>query len=287
MRSKHILSWCALAAFAAGPVAAQYCSFSITNPCGGNEYMSSVSFGTIANTSGCGAAGYEDWSAQTATFQAGTSFNVSVVVSSWFSTGDTIRMFCDWNNNLTLNDPGEEFLIPQVGPGVQFGSATYGGTVAVPTTATIATVRARIAMVWNSTPTPCGPFGFGEAEDYSVNIVAPFTLTFTDLGSHNMRIDIDNGPSFGGYFMPITFYAGQFPNGWFYGLDASFGELISEAGAFPFSGPLDAVGHFGIGPFGIPGGLNGLPIYALGLAFSTPGLGVPALISTPVSFTLP
>jgi len=51
------------------------------------------------------------------------------------------------------------------------------------------------------------------------------------------------------YVTAITLAQGAYPNGWFFGLDITLTELISQfQTGFPFSGVLDAVGQSVAGP---------------------------------------
>jgi len=85
------------------------------------------------------------------------------------------------------------------------------------------------------------------------------------------------------YYLFATLNAGGFPNGWFFGLDMSLGELTAELTAgYPFQAPVSTCGVSG--PFGpLPGGMT---VYAVAIGASGPG-SYPLGISSPVSFTVP
>jgi hypothetical protein len=91
-------------------------------------------------------------------------------------------------------------------------------------------------------------------------------------GPGSIRVDITSGPALGPYFLAATTFAGIYPNGWLYGVDMPFPELISELGSgLPFNGGLDASGDGVIGPVtGLP---SGIAVYAVAFGF-LPGGGV-------------
>lgn len=104
------------------------------------------------------------------------------------------------------------------------------------------------------------------------------------LGSGSLALDFSAGPPNGSYFLAVTLAPGLFPNGWLYGLDIPYAELVSEfMTGPPFTGALDSAGHASIGP------IQGVPpvtLYAVGLGF-LPSAPVPVLRTLPVSYSVP
>jgi hypothetical protein len=91
------------------------------------------------------------------------------------------------------------------------------------------------------------------------------------------------GGSPGGHFQLLaTVNAGLFPNGWLYGLDITYPELLGELGAAPFFGQLTANGAGAIGPFF---GLPPLTIYSI--AFNIPPGSVPTEHTPAIGYTIP
>jgi hypothetical protein len=107
------------------------------------------------------------------------------------------------------------------------------------------------------------------------------SLSFWDQGPGTIGFRITGSQPY--YYLFATLNAGMFPNGWFYGIDLSIGELTSELNAgYPFQGPLSVCGVNG--PFGpLPSGLS---VYAVVIGATSPG-SYPHGISLPVSFTVP
>lgn len=143
------------------PVECTYCAAS-----GGcDEYIENVTFETINNTTGCDE--YGDYTALSATVQAGNSYPISITIGNGYSS-DTGAVYVDWNQDLDFYDPGE---IQSLNPGA--GSGPYSGTVTVPGDALLGDTRMRIRLSWNTDPVPCGTQTYGEVEDYTINVTPP------------------------------------------------------------------------------------------------------------------
>jgi hypothetical protein len=293
-RSLSILSLCL--AFTV-PAFGQYCAPSLANGCNGpgEEWIINVTFGSTNNATGCTPApNYADYTALPAPLVTpGTSFPISVTVGNYWS-GDMVEIYCDWDNNGNLNDAGETTIIldPGGAPSGSGASVVYNGTVNVPLL-TGGPVRMRVVLSYFGPYGPCptsSMFGFGEIEDYTVLTpgVAPCHLAFSSPFGPG-SIQMDNTPcapvAFADYINAITLAAGTYPNGWFFGLDIGWNQLVGEfQSGYPFSGTLDAAGS---STFLLPGGApSGLQLWAVSVQFA-PGFGQFLLARPPVTYTIP
>lgn len=252
--------------------------------CGVDEYISNVTIATLNNSSVCDPLPhYEDFTALTPTFLVPTTVNPITVTIGTFWSGDEIDVYCDWDGNGILNDPGEQTTLVTSG-GISSGSITVPASP-VPLT------RMRVMLRYFGVADPCliGG-GFGNTEDYTIitggtpNCWLSFSSPFGP-GS----IQMDNTPcaavAGADYINAVTLTPGVFPTGWFFGLDISFGALLSEFNTgYPFTGTLDGAGA---SSFVIPSGVpSGLQIWAVSAQFA-PGFG-PFLYSRPaVTYTVP
>jgi GEVED domain len=176
MKRISLLTLC-LALIAVSGVA-QYCTSTsqYTNCNNIEEYISNVTIGSLNHNSAClSAPAYEDYTgvgAPTLTQASGTP--ISVTVSEWYSTTDTVTVFCDWNGNFILNEAGEVFPLLQ-GTGNSGGNTLYTGTITPPAGA-VAQTRMRVKTVWGSSANPCGLNGYSNVEDYTINTSPPTGL---------------------------------------------------------------------------------------------------------------
>lgn len=137
---------------------------------GADEFISNVTIGTINNSSGCVVTpAYEDYTAQSTAVNPDTSVPITVTVSNWFSATDRVSVFCDWNQNLVLDEPGEVTVLTDGGA----PNHIYAGNIIVPVGATIGDTRMRVRLAF-AVPTACGTSGtgFGNIEDYTLEVSA-------------------------------------------------------------------------------------------------------------------
>ncbi|GBL36001.1 hypothetical protein EMGBS15_15960 [Filimonas sp.] len=101
------------------------------------------------------------------------SFSVTVGTCG-ANVASSVKMYIDFNHNSVFTDPGEEVYsnnaIPSVNPAV-----TVSGTFTTPLAALTGCTRLRVVMMSTALGTinPTGSYGFGETEDYTINIIQP------------------------------------------------------------------------------------------------------------------
>lgn len=155
-----------------------YCT-PATGNCSEGDQIANVTFAGINNDSACGTQGYNDFTAGTAaTIIAGQSYPISVTVPVHIGT-QHVAVWIDYNDDGTFD--ASEFTT--IGTSPAAGSVVTG-TVAVPVTATGGNTRMRVkaqyAQAIAGTSSCAAPYlGYGEYEDYSVNITAATACTGT------------------------------------------------------------------------------------------------------------
>jgi hypothetical protein len=185
----------------AGPVIVQ--PFSPTSPCYCNtsaatftadEEITNVTIGTLNNTTTCSslsgtactgtgtASLYSDFTsclpypilykglAQTA--------NLTVGSCGTFNFINAFKIYIDYNQNTVFTDPGEEVYFSGTAGLSCVPPTTVNATFTVPVTALSGPTRMRVinqegGQSSATTIVPCGSYGYGETEDYVVNIVTP------------------------------------------------------------------------------------------------------------------
>jgi len=157
-----------------------YCPSNATTP--DDEEILNVTLGTINNSSTCTSTGgpgsvlnqYSDYTTLVTApnLAISAAYPVSLQIGTCGGTfTNSTRIFIDFNQNGLFTDPGETVYTSAVGTA---GAHTESGTITIPLTALTGATRMRVVNVETGTPTsitPCGTYGFGETEDYLVNIV--------------------------------------------------------------------------------------------------------------------
>jgi PKD repeat protein len=129
------------------------------------EWIGQVAFNSFINTSG--ASGYTNYTNLTIPMTSGG--NVAVTLTPQFSGGTYIeywRVWIDYNKDGDFLDAGETVFAPASSTSAVSGNFTVATGVSGMT-------RMRVTMKYNSIPTSCETFNYGEVEDYTVSFGAP------------------------------------------------------------------------------------------------------------------
>jgi hypothetical protein len=170
-----------------------YCVSAANNT--GDEEILNVTVGTLNNSSDCSTTGtgasilnkYSDYTDVTAPVLSRTvSYPLSINVGTCGSDYESMcKVFIDLDQNGTF-DANEELYVATAavdGPHIETGSIT------IPVTAALGVTRMRVINVEETDPTfitACGTYGYGETEDYLVEIgaapscVQPTALTWVE-----------------------------------------------------------------------------------------------------------
>jgi len=149
----------------------QYCTPSYSLGCSnGSTIQSFVTSGAYYNIinygSACGTS-YDYTDDMFVTAILGTTVNISGAVAKY---GGGIKIWVDWNQDEDFEDTGELVYESSL---ISTGG-TFSGSFTVPTTATLGATRMRVRDVEGSTSfTACGSYTYGEAEDYTFNVIDP------------------------------------------------------------------------------------------------------------------
>lgn len=140
-----------------------YCSSNGSNS--SYEWINKVVLGSINNTSG-NNGGYRDYTNLSTNLTAGSAYTANLTPGfASASYNEFWRVWIDYNGDLDFADAGE-----QVGQGS--GTGAINVTFTVPSGTPTGNKRMRVSMKYNSYPTYCEVFPYGEVEDYTVAIVS-------------------------------------------------------------------------------------------------------------------
>ena len=143
-------------------------------------YVADFNLNTIANTTG--ASLYSDFTSLSTDLLAGDTYTVSVNAGAGYDYNQCI-IWADWNQDGDFEDAGEEIYRSAIENVVD-----YTTDISVPVAANLGVTRLRVKMHYNRdgyTPndTPCGIGGYGEVEDYSINIISPDSPPTADFSA--------------------------------------------------------------------------------------------------------
>ena len=129
------------------------------------EFITNVTFAGINNSTG-GTPGLNDYTGQVAEVTAGTTEPISITIDT--DASDYLSVFIDWNQNGTLNDEGEVYVLAEnVG---EEDVLTFTQDINIPADALEGPTRMRVVQRYDGVPTPCDSYYYGEIEDYTVNV---------------------------------------------------------------------------------------------------------------------
>ena len=151
-----------------------YCTYNITNndPTG----ITSVTFGTISNTS-VGGPAYSNFTTQSTTVEQGGIYQLNVNVNTDGNWTVNTKVWIDWNQNYVF-EVGEEYSLGSALNTANGITSLSPLNITVPSGTTLGETRMRIVSVESSDPVPlaCGTQLYGEAEDYKLLIIPPTGL---------------------------------------------------------------------------------------------------------------
>jgi hypothetical protein len=143
------------------------------------EPITNVEFAGISNrTDGTvnGTPGHEDFTSLSGDVLAGESYEIALEGNT--DGGFTIRfaVFVDWNQNDVLDDDGEVYEIVETILGSDGDDGQQAiQDITVPADALAGKTRMRVKKLFGTDDylDPCLGTGFGQAEDYSINVTLP------------------------------------------------------------------------------------------------------------------
>lgn len=140
-----------------------YCDAKTNN---GTEGITKVEFAGINKSSSRDAAGYSDYTGNTAFVAQGKSYPLKVNVVGWNGgSAAKIHAWFDWNQDYDFNDPGEAIVVTKT------SNAVGEITVNIPANARLGVTRMRLRVDDRNSNQPCGTsINRGEVEDYQISI---------------------------------------------------------------------------------------------------------------------
>lgn len=222
-----------------------------------DDEIFNVSISTMSNSSNCTTTGgpgsilnlYSNYVGVVTPPQliVGQTYSLGVTVGqcSGFQYSGTIYVWIDYNNNGTLNDPGE-LVFTTGSPLVPFAvlGTTYSTNISIPTTAGFfGLTRMRVLAVEGTVTGPCQNFTWGEVEDYNVNIIPNTPCAGAPASNTILPLSYTSCPSYTNpnFTFANTYSVGGISYQWQTSTVSPVGPFTSVPGATLFSLPVSSV----------------------------------------------
>jgi large repetitive protein len=163
-----------------------YCVGNYNFGCVEGDLIDRVQVGSINNVgSGCSNnlqsyTAYSNTAGFTTTFQAGSSYPMSLQAGTAFSQG--FGVWIDFNRDGDFDDAGEFLNFPSTP-----STTIQNGTISIPAAINPGLTTMRVRAIYNAVPSAsdaCTLFNYGETEDYLVTLVEPLVVLSTNPARH-------------------------------------------------------------------------------------------------------
>jgi len=138
------------------------------------EAITNVTFAGINNTTGANATGgNHEYFCDTATVAQGGGYSISVNGDTEGNFDNGVIVYFDWDQDGNFTDIGEDYIIGILTNNDGTGTPV-STTINVPAGATLGNTTMRVMKMFNAYPGSCyNSVGYGQTEDYVVNVVVP------------------------------------------------------------------------------------------------------------------
>ncbi|NOU18938.1 MAG: DUF333 domain-containing protein [Bacteroidales bacterium] len=154
-----------------------------------NEWIDLVRLNTINNVTAANA-GYGNFTNLSTNLGRGTSY--TIYYSAGYKSTKRTEYWYIW---IDYDQDGTFESNELISSGSSKSSATLSKAFTVPTTATLGSTRMRVTMKYNSAPTACETFSYGEVEDYTVNILGTATPKSDNIDAEELPTSISVYPN--------------------------------------------------------------------------------------------
>ncbi len=154
------------------------------------DFVDNFTFNTITNNAS-GDGDFTFYNNLSTTVIPGNTYPISMQAGAAFAQG--FRVWIDYNRNGSFADAGEDVFNSGVS-----GSTVFSGTVTIPANAVSGPTRIRVMCKFAGVPLTtevCANTGFGEAEDYVVNINTAVSSSYSILWSPASGLSSTTAPS--------------------------------------------------------------------------------------------
>lgn len=152
------------------------------------EPITLVDFAGINNVTSAtvnGTPELEDFTSITGTVNPGATYPIAVEGNTNGSYTTEVQVYFDWNQDGDFDELDEEYYIGSIINSTGTDNIQATANITVPTTAYAGTTRMRVTKKFNTVATACNTTGYGQAEDYTINVVIPIPTPQYTIGDLN------------------------------------------------------------------------------------------------------
>ena len=168
-----------------GPVSIMfdYCAITVSN---GVEPITNVVIAGISNTTSANStADHEYFLEMIATLVPGNTHPIAIEGYTGGDYENSVVVFIDWNGDYEFNNEDERYEIGFLDNTTGTDGAQATGNIVVPNDAQLGATRMRVVKMYTASsayaPGACGAIGYGQAEDYTVNVDLQSSVNFADF----------------------------------------------------------------------------------------------------------
>ncbi|TRW26725.1 T9SS type A sorting domain-containing protein [Flavobacterium zepuense] len=159
---------------------------------GNVEPITLVSFGGLNNQSSATVGGttpaQEDFTNLMANIALGETLPITVKGNTNGNFTHHITAYADWNRNNSFEDEGEMFEVGTITNSTGGDAITATGSITAPADAPLGTTSLRVIKKFNGTAPSCNSLGYGQAEDYTINITEESTSGLDDIYKNSLAL---------------------------------------------------------------------------------------------------
>jgi len=140
------------------------------------EPITLVNFSTINNVTSPalnGTPALENFTSIVANVNKGQVYPMTVKGNTDGNFTTIVTAYVDWNQDGDFDDAGETYPIGNIVNSTGTDAVQAVGNISIPVTALDGQTRMRVTKKFNTAAAPCNNAGFGQAEDYTLNVVTP------------------------------------------------------------------------------------------------------------------
>ena len=158
-----------------------------------------VIFNTINNLdTSPKTAPYSDFMSLSTDLNIGSSYDLTVNVNTDGQYQVVTKVWFDWNQNCSFNDPGEEYDLGMIGNVADGPTGNSPLAVVVPENAILGTTIMRVSTAYTDPDegqyaTACQASFDGEVEDYTVNVTTALSVSQTEFESLSLFPNPNDG----------------------------------------------------------------------------------------------